>query len=774
MTSNEAYGRYGRTEHRRHDIGVGLGLQGLNDRARVDNDLVRDEESVYESEDQADVRARLASGKRRSQERRQSREYRDDVDRNDGRMQMPDEARRPNEDDYRQRSRRRSTESDKMRRRREEALIGLVSGLQFDGLLQSQSPEEQRPVRSGGDQGNFHNADYLEDDNEFTRSQTDDTRKRRKSKDGDGGRQRMTTQPSRLPTSSKARIEDLSQNDNANRDHRRSISLPPKSRRSSRTENVDTFPPRDTRGQYSRRQDTAQEHSSTTTRRTSTGLAEAQTSTHRSSVLEREDAAAVLKPSGGRRRSSSNAVDSQFQSNRRRESLPGDRNPDQEKRNAVYSHERERRSDRGYDHARGPEYAYDPAQRERQAFGIPESLSYVGHEALSPTNAEGHERSPDYHGEGSVAEQDPRDLTVHSTPERDRWDEANQSADGFSTAAQALFRKLEGRGRSREGDLASVYEKEGTKDDHRRMSSSRRTSGAVAHARTRSSQYEQERHEMRELERRLSGTVSASSSAPSVYEEVDEVLPEQHFPRMRTPPDRSQLPAGSSEYRQSRVSDNHNGYEASWRATMRSETYDTLLRTYGAAEIERQELIYVYVCAHNTYIRLMRSLVRVFIVPLRRKHSKVWLPGVPKDVARLFDWLEDIVNLHSALEDTLQSLTEPWNRGEPVAIFSQGVRGIVPRLEVYQPYVVRVESVRETVMKSMRDRQEFGEFVSLREGRGECGGLPLTELLLLPTDQLHSSVETFQVCSHGCVSMPLQYADIHYVATMASHPEYPL
>ncbi|EKM51246.1 uncharacterized protein PHACADRAFT_103780 [Phanerochaete carnosa HHB-10118-sp] len=169
--------------------------------------------------------------------------------------------------------------------------------------------------------------------------------------------------------------------------------------------------------------------------------------------------------------------------------------------------------------------------------------------------------------------------------------------------------------------------------------------------------------------------------------------------------------------------------------------------------MERQELIYHYSCAHSDLVRWLRSIVRVFIVPLRRKNSKVWLPGVPKEVTRLFDWLEDILNLHSNIADVHVAATGPWHSGDIVKDFSRAIRCFVPRFEVYQPYLVRVDSTRRVLADCVSTQDEFGEFLRLREAHPDCGGHSLGNLLLEPVEHLYGCVDTFKVSSRisrGC------------------------
>ena len=69
--------------------------------------------------------------------------------------------------------------------------------------------------------------------------------------------------------------------------------------------------------------------------------------------------------------------------------------------------------------------------------------------------------------------------------------------------------------------------------------------------------------------------------------------------------------------------------------------------------MERQEIIWELCETELAFVDRLHSVIRLFIRPLRAQNSKTWIAGVPPDVARLFDWLEDIVNVHSQISAVL-------------------------------------------------------------------------------------------------------------------------
>ncbi|KAJ4493708.1 hypothetical protein C8J55DRAFT_378792, partial [Lentinula edodes] len=117
-------------------------------------------------------------------------------------------------------------------------------------------------------------------------------------------------------------------------------------------------------------------------------------------------------------------------------------------------------------------------------------------------------------------------------------------------------------------------------------------------------------------------------------------------------------------------------------------------------------------------------VVSLFIIPLRVHATKSWIAGVPLEIAKVLDWLEDIVNLHTEIRDMLQSfqtpecplagVSEAEDRGG--ARVAYALRSFVPRLEIYQPYLVKLSNVSEMLRRLVKDREsDFGEFVRIQE-----------------------------------------------------------
>lgn len=143
----------------------------------------------------------------------------------------------------------------------------------------------------------------------------------------------------------------------------------------------------------------------------------------------------------------------------------------------------------------------------------------------------------------------------------------------------------------------------------------------------------------------------------------------------------------------------------------------------------------------ETFVDRLQTCVRVFILPLRVQSSREWIAGVPANVSRLLDWFEDIVNLHLLI---LQALNTHHDRAWDL---TESLRTFVPRLEIYQPYLVRLADVTEEIVVSMADESSnFGEFVNIQERTRECRGWSFEEFLMEPVHRLAAYQDLFTVC----------------------------
>ncbi|KAK0187281.1 hypothetical protein F5146DRAFT_985383 [Armillaria mellea] len=167
----------------------------------------------------------------------------------------------------------------------------------------------------------------------------------------------------------------------------------------------------------------------------------------------------------------------------------------------------------------------------------------------------------------------------------------------------------------------------------------------------------------------------------------------------------------------------------------RQNSLELLQVQRGESEIRRQEILWELRETEATFVHRLTCIVRLFVLPLRVQDSKAWISGVPSGIARLFDWLEDILNLHTQILSVLQSMDSDQHLG--VEGCAGALREFVPRLEIYQPYMVRlaegVELVRALVANGDSD---FGEFVRLQEATSDCKGWSLDRFLVEPVNRI--------------------------------------
>ena len=175
--------------------------------------------------------------------------------------------------------------------------------------------------------------------------------------------------------------------------------------------------------------------------------------------------------------------------------------------------------------------------------------------------------------------------------------------------------------------------------------------------------------------------------------------------------------------------------QRTWLSTVSSSAYHSLLDRYGDVEIERQQIIWDLCEAERVFVRRLQTFVRLFICPLRMKDSVTWLTGVPPEVARLFDWLEDIINLHAQISSALRAIV---SEQYPIVMRVAGrLRSFVSRLEVHQPYVVRLESTTLLIKQlSGESSNDFGEFIRIQQEQDECHGWSVEAFLVEPVNRL--------------------------------------
>ena len=84
-----------------------------------------------------------------------------------------------------------------------------------------------------------------------------------------------------------------------------------------------------------------------------------------------------------------------------------------------------------------------------------------------------------------------------------------------------------------------------------------------------------------------------------------------------------------------------------WRETLTEDAYQALTTHYDIFEMRRQEIIWELCRSEEEFVDLLQLILKLFIRPLRSENETRWIPGLDSDVAKLFDWLDDIAQLHA-------------------------------------------------------------------------------------------------------------------------------
>ena len=181
--------------------------------------------------------------------------------------------------------------------------------------------------------------------------------------------------------------------------------------------------------------------------------------------------------------------------------------------------------------------------------------------------------------------------------------------------------------------------------------------------------------------------------------------------------------------------------------TVRDQQWQTLERhlldSYGEVEARRQRFVWEFTESEHSFVTQLQNMMQLFILPLRVRDTRMWVSGIPSDVMKLFDWLDDIVRVHAQLSSTLaarQIVDHPR-----LQIISEVFRGFVPRLETYQPYLVKLEFTASVIDSLIHEgKNDFGEFVKLQEASERCQGWSLEQYLVEPVNRLAQYPEVFR------------------------------
>ena len=303
--------------------------------------------------------------------------------------------------------------------------------------------------------------------------------------------------------------------------------------------------------------------------------------------------------------------------------------------------------------------------------------------------------------DGGALSQSASEMSIYSTSSAMMTSE--ESTTGLSAGAEKLFQTLESLATESENDVVEENATKGTRD--------------LRNSSTGASYYE-------------------SESVPPSRVHGDTIADTRRIPTKLF------VQPHMESNQSSRAAEKHN-LAMPWRETLPGTTYSTLLKRYGKLEMQRQELIWRLFESELFYIRSLQTALKVFIHPLLTK-QRLWMSGVPTKLTRLFDWYDDIYQLHSKIYATLRDLHQSQY---PVVLhISESLRQFIPQLEIYQPYLARISDVLSLVKFLMEDGySDFGEFLRIQHDNEASGGVSLTSFLYLPVERLGAYQELFRV-----------------------------
>ncbi|KAJ7074635.1 hypothetical protein C8F01DRAFT_1101271 [Mycena amicta] len=332
------------------------------------------------------------------------------------------------------------------------------------------------------------------------------------------------------------------------------------------------------------------------------------------------------------------------------------------------------------------------AAREREAFGIPPSVSDVGsRERLSYTDS------------GS-------ELARVAMAQWEEADGGGSSRRGLSCGAENLLRTLSGR----------TVEAQPARESSWRDRSRDRSGSLLSQEDARRGRVD-------------THSLAQSASDPSMYED-DDGPPEVSERNSWQTQDVDAV--GEHEDAEHSPPRNHKPVEDAWQSTLPASVYASVVDRYGTLEIRRQETIHQLIVSEEAFVARLTTTVNLFVIPLRMQNSKQYIAGVPIEIGKLFDWLEDILHLHTQLFAALRRAQE--TQQPVIERVAESVLGsFTKRLEVYQPYLARLVGVAGTIARLVADNSsDFGEFVRIQESVKGCGGWTLEALLVDPVMRL--------------------------------------
>lgn len=200
-----------------------------------------------------------------------------------------------------------------------------------------------------------------------------------------------------------------------------------------------------------------------------------------------------------------------------------------------------------------------------------------------------------------------------------------------------------------------------------------------------------------------------------------------------------------------------------WRTTISDQEYRKILEEWGPTEIRRQQLIWELCQTEIAFLDNLTLVSDLFTSPLKYDGPQgTWVAEVPEPIQILFEDLNQITNLHSeiVMGMTYNRLCEKKRNKAPIVIgFATMMAAFVPRLRVYERYLVRFERVSKLIDRlSIDPADNFGSFVRIQSHAAGFGAMTLTSHLLKPIQRLMKYPLFFRQL---CDTTPKNHPDYH-------------
>jgi hypothetical protein len=173
-----------------------------------------------------------------------------------------------------------------------------------------------------------------------------------------------------------------------------------------------------------------------------------------------------------------------------------------------------------------------------------------------------------------------------------------------------------------------------------------------------------------------------------------------------------------------------------WRSSLSTDlTFQELLQAQGKLEVKRQEVMWEMCETEQSFVKSMRTVLRLFAIPLKTPQGK-WIDGIPHSITVLFDSLGCVAHAHGIIAAAARDMRRKCETLDTLAFIAM-FRAWVPRLEVHEWYLLRFESVVQLVEDNVRDPASvFGEFVRMQLKDEVLGSMSLGSMLLKPVQRL--------------------------------------